>query len=327
MKASLYYENGSPDVIRLGEIEKPQVTDDAILVKVEAASLNPADRHIMHGAPFIFRKLFRIPSPSTQNPGRLGRDVAGVVEEVGKDVKEFKPGDQVFGNAVGAFAEYVCGPASKFTLKPANVSFEEAASAPVAAFTALQGLRDKGKLQPGQKVLINGASGGVGTFAVQIAKALGAEVTAVCSTNNLEMVRAIGADHVVDYTKEDFTNTPQRYDMVFDCVWTKPISCSRRILAPGGVYVLVGGPVSSGVARFMGRVASARAISAFSNRKFLLFMAKTNQADLVVMRDLMAAGKVKPVIDRRYSLSDVPEAIRYLEAGHARGKIIITVAS
>jgi NADPH:quinone reductase-like Zn-dependent oxidoreductase len=325
MKAIVYYTKGSPDVLRCEEIEKPVPSDGQVLVRVRAASLNPADRHIMRGAPAIVRKIFRLPSPTRENPGRTGRDVAGVVEAVGANVAQFKPGDEVFGNSAGACAEYVCGPEAKFVLKPDNVTFEEAAACPVAAFTALQGLRDKGHLQPGQRVLINGASGGVGTFAVQIAKSFGAHVTGVCSTRNLDLVRSIGADEVIDYTKQDFTETDKRYHQVFDCVWTHSLKASGRILEPGGTYVIVGGPVSKGMFRFLFRVAKASLASKFGSKKFLLFMANANNADLIVTRDLLASGKLKPIIDRRYPLEETPDAMRYLEEGHARGKVIITV--
>jgi NADPH:quinone reductase-like Zn-dependent oxidoreductase len=324
MKAIVYYEFGSSDVLRLEDIDKPVAGENQVLVKVRAAALNPADRHLMKGMSSLARMLFKVPKPSIAAPGRPGRDVAGEVEAVGRSVTQFKPGDEVFGCALGAFAEYVCGSESKLVTKPANVTFEDAASAPVAAFTALQGLRDKGHIRAGQKVLVNGASGGVGTYAVQIAKSYGAEVTAVCSTKNLDLVRSIGADHVIDYTKEDFTKGGARYDLVFDCVWTKSLSASRRILNPGAVYVIVGGPVT-GMVRFFSRLAQAVVLSKFAREKIVVFMAKSNQEDLAVIRDLMESGKVKAVIDRRYPLCDVPDAVRYLDEGHARGKIIIAI--
>lgn len=324
MKAIVYYESGSPDVLQLAEIEKPVPGDNQVLIKVRAAALNPLDRHLLKKSPALFRLAFRLPQPSEANPGRPGRDVAGEVEAIGKDMTEFKPGDEVFGVALGACAEYACG--SKVVLKPANVSFEEAASTPVAVFTAFQGLRDHGQIQPGSKVLINGAAGGVGTFAVQIAKSYGAEVTGVCSTGNVEMVRSIGADHVIDYTQEDFAESGQRYDLVLDCVWTHSIAASRRALEPNGRYVIVGGPVSGGMGGFVARALAAKVRSAFGSQKFVLFMAKSNKEDLALIGELMANGKVKPVIDRRYSLSEVPDAVRYLELGHARGKVIINVS-
>jgi NADPH:quinone reductase-like Zn-dependent oxidoreductase len=249
-----------------------------------------------------------------------------VVEAVGANVTRFKSGDEVFGVCPGGLAEYACGSESKIVMKPENVTFEEAASSPVAAFTALQGLRDHGHIQSGQKVLINGASGGVGTYAVQIAKSFGAEVTAVCRTKNVDLVRSIGADHVIDYTQQDFAETGQRYDLVFDCYWDHSLAASRRALQPNGIYVIVGGPVAKGKMGFMGRVLKARLLSAFSKQKFVMFIAKSDQKDLEITRELMQSGKLKPVIDRRYPLSEVPEAMRYLEEGHARGKIIIDIA-
>jgi NADPH:quinone reductase-like Zn-dependent oxidoreductase len=326
MKAIVYYEYGSAEVLRLVEIEKPTPKDNEILVKVRAAALNPADRHLMKGSSPIIRKLFKLPTVTATEPGRTGRDVAGEVEAVGKDVIEFKPGDAVFGSTVGACSEYVCGNESRFVSKPDNVSFEEAASAPVAAFTALQGLRDKGHIQAGYKVLINGASGGVGTYAVQIAKSFGAEVTGVCSTRNVELVRSIGADHVIDYAQEDFTNSGCLYDLVFDCVWTHSLSQCKRILKAQGVYVIAGGPVSKGAMRFLARVAKVSLASRFSRQKFMLFMAKASKEDLTITRELLENRKLKPIIDRCYSLAETPAAMRYLDEGHARGKIVITVA-
>jgi NADPH:quinone reductase-like Zn-dependent oxidoreductase len=259
---------------------------------------------------------------------RLGVDFAGTVEAVGKDVTQFKPGDEVFGGRDGAFAEYVCPRANRaVALKPANITFEQAASVPIAAITALQGLRDKGHVQPGQTVLINGASGGVGTFAVQIAKSFGADVTGVCSTRNVDMVRSLGADHVIDYTKEDFTKGDQRYDVVLDNVGTQPLSGFRRVLTPKGIYVMIGGggPNDSQWIGPFGRVINTVVLSPFMSQKMGMMMADLNHNDLTILADMMQSGKVKPVIDRTYKLSEVPDAIRYLEQGHARGKVVITV--
>jgi NADPH:quinone reductase-like Zn-dependent oxidoreductase len=325
MKAIVYYRFGSPEVLQLVEIDKPSPGEDQVLVKVRAASLNPADKHLMKGVPYLVRKAFKISIPTKEQPGRPGRDVAGVVEAVGKSVSQFKPGDEVFGHCVGSCAEYVCGSESKFVSKPAGVTFEEAASAPVAAFTALQGLRDKGQVQPGQSVLINGAAGGVGTFAVQIAKELGAEVTGVCSSRNVDLVRSIGADHVVDYTKEDFTKSGKRYDLVLDCIVNRSLAEIRRILTPTGACVLIGGPESKGAAGFFTHLLKATVVSKFSKQKFVFFMANVNQEDLATAGELMASGQVKPVIDKLYPLSETADAMRYLAERHARGKVIITV--
>src|SRR5207253_2248124 len=307
------------------DVKKPVPNDDQVLVKVRAASLNPLDWHYMEGTPYIMRAMgtgLRKP----KSP-RLGVDLAGQVEAVGKNVPEFKPGDEVFGTGGGAaFAEYVCARKTKLVLKPANITFEQAAAVPIAALTALQGLRDKGHVQPGQKVLINGASGGVGTFAVQIAKSFGADVTGVCSTRNVEMVRSIGAKQVIDYTREDFTKSgqsyDQRYDLILDCVGNHSLLAHRRALNPNGVCVVAG---AKGLWDFLTRALTAPVLSRLVSQKFVTFIAKLNKQDLTIMRELMATGKVTPVIDRRYSLSEVPEAIRYLEKRHARGKVVITL--
>ncbi len=321
MKAIVYHHYGSADVLTCEEIEKPAASDDEVLIKVRAASVNPLDWHFMRGTPHIVRIMSGLRKPKVT---RLGVDVAGQVEAVGRNVTQFKPGDEVFGACRGAFAEYVCTTGSALVMKPDNMTFEQAASVQVAALTALQGLRDKGRIQPGQKVLINGAAGGVGTFAVQIAKSFGAEVTGVCSTRNMDMVRSIGADHVIDYTQEDFTKTGQRYDLFFDCFANRSLSACGRVLNPKGIYVGVGGPVGSTIGILAGWV-TALVLSRFASRKFVTFMARSNKEDLAILRELMAAGKVTPVIDRRYRLCEVPEAIRYLEEGHARGKVIITL--
>jgi NADPH:quinone reductase-like Zn-dependent oxidoreductase len=326
MKAVVYTDYGSPDVLEIRDVKKPVPNDDQVLVKVRAASLNPLDWHYMEGTPYIMRAMgtgLRKP----KSP-RLGVDLAGQVEAVGKNVTQFKPGDEVFGTGGGAaFAEYVCARKIRLVLKPANITFEQAAAVPIAALTALQALRDKGQVQPGQQVLINGASGGVGTFAVQIAKSFGADVTGVCSTRNLDMVRSLGADHVIDYTKEDFTKGEQRYDLILDNVGTQPLSGFRRALKPKGICVMIGGggPNDGGLIGPLARPVKALLLSPFISQKMGMMMAEIRQEDLTAMRDLMEAGKVTPVIDKTYPLSQVREAMKYLEAGHARGKVILTM--
>jgi NADPH:quinone reductase-like Zn-dependent oxidoreductase len=320
MKAIVYSRYGSPDVLRCEEIEKPIPGDDQILLKIRAASVNPLDWHFMRGTPYLIRMMTGLSKPKT---ARLGVDVAGLVEAVGRNITQFKPGDEVFGGCRGAFAEYVCTSESAVVMKPDNLTFEQAASVPVAAFTALQGLRNKGHIQPGQKVLINGAAGGVGTFAVQIARWFGAEVTGVCSTGNVGIVRSIGADRVIDYTHEDFTKGGHLYDIVFDTVGNHSLSECLRILNPRGTLVMVGGTDARWIAPLV-RPVKAMVLSRFVSQKLVMFLAKPNKEDLTLVRDLMAAGKVTPVIDRCYGLSEVPEAIRYLEEGHARGKVVIT---
>jgi NADPH:quinone reductase-like Zn-dependent oxidoreductase len=327
MKAVVYTNYGSPDVLEIRDVKKPVPNDDQVLIKVRAASVNPLDWHFIEGTPYIMRAMgVGLRKPKVP---RLGVDMAGQVEAVGKNVTQFKPGDEVFGGKTGAFAEYVCARADRaVVLKPANLTFEQAASVPIAAITALQGLRDKGKIQPGQKVLINGASGGVGTFAVQIAKSFGAEVTGVCSTRNLDLVRSLGADHVIDYTKDDFTKGEQRYDLILDNVGTQPLSGFRRALQPKGICVMIGGggPNDGGLVGPMARPVKALLMSPFISQKMGMFMAELNKKDLTTLGDLMQSGKVTPVIDRTYPLSQIAEAIRYLEQGHARGKVIITIA-
>ena len=321
MKAIVYHNYGSPDVLRYEDIEKPTAGDDEVLIKVHAASVNPLDFHFMRGKPSFLRLMTGLRKPKDT---RVGRDLAGRVEAVGRNVTEFKPGDEVFGAGRGAFAEYATVSESALVTKPYDVTFEQAASVPVAAVTALQGLRDKGKVGPGQKVLINGAAGGVGTFAVQVAKSFGADVTGVCSTRNLELVRSIGADQVMDYTREDFTESGRLYDVILDCYATHSLSAYRRVLNPKGIYVGVGGPVGSAIG-ILADLFKTLAVSPFVSQKFVTFMAKLNKEDLTVMRGLVESGKVRPVIDRRYSLAEAPEAIRYLGEGHARGKVLITV--
>jgi NADPH:quinone reductase-like Zn-dependent oxidoreductase len=322
MKAIVYHNYGSPDVLNCEEIEKPTPGDNEILIKVRAASVNPYDWHFMRGTPYFLRIMAGLLKPKDR---RLGVDVAGWVEAVGRNVTQFKPGDQVFGMCKGAFAEYACAPESALVMKPANVTFEQAGSAPIAALTALQGFRDKGQIQPGQKVLINGAAGGVGTFAVQIAKWFGAEVTGVCSTRNVDMVRSIGADRVMDYTQQDFTRGGQLYDLIFDCVGNHSFSACRRVLNRKGIYIAVGGPSGRWMIGPLARLITALVLSRFASQKLVMVLAKPSREDLTIISELMATGKVTPVIDRRYRLSEVPEAIRYLEEGHARGKVVITV--
>src|SRR5881396_1922716 len=328
MKAIVYCDYGLAN-LKLEEVEKPVPNDDQILVRVRAASVNPYDWHFIEGTPKIMRAMgvgLRKPKDT-----RVGVDFAGTVEAVGKNpaaAGQFKPGDEVFGGKGGAFADYVCPRAGRaVALKPANITFEQAASVNIAGITALQALRDKGKVQSGQKVLINGASGGVGTFAVQIAKTLGADVTGVCSTRNVDLVRSLGADHVIDYTKEDFNKSDQRYDVILDNVPNHSLSECRRILNPKGIYVMIGGggPNDNRWIGPFGRVIHTMVLSPFVSQKMGMMMADANQKDLTVLGDLMQSGKVKPVIDRTYKLSEVPEAIRYLEQGHARGKVVITV--
>ncbi|HEY6943815.1 MAG TPA: NAD(P)-dependent alcohol dehydrogenase [Candidatus Acidoferrum sp.] len=323
MKAAVYTRYGPPDVVEITEIEKPVAKDNEVLIKVRAAAVNPADWRLMRGAPYVFRILFRLRKPTIAEPGRLGHDVAGKVEAVGKNVTRFKPGDEVFGAGHGALAEYVCAAESRLAIKPAGVSFEQAASVPVAALTALQGLRDKGKIQAGQRVLINGAAGGVGTFAVQIARSFGAEVTGVCSTRNLDMARSRGANHVIDYTQDDFTKSGQRYDLILDNVGNHSLSACRRVLNPKGICVIAGAPKNP--SRFiLTHMIAAPVLSLLISQKFVMFIAKINKEDLAIVGDLLASGKITPVIDRRYRLSETREALRYLEEGHARGKVVIT---
>ena len=330
MKAAIRSQYGLPDVVRIDDVEKPVPKDNEVLIKVHAASVNPLDQTAMRGTPFIARIAGGLSQPKDT---RLGVDVAGRVEAVGRKVTRFKTGDEVFGMCKGAFAEYACVPESPaflaaLALKPHNTTFEQAAAVPVAALTALQGLRDTGRIQPGRKVLINGAAGGVGTFAVQIAKSFGADVTGVCSTRNVNMVRSLGADHVIDYTQEDFTKSGQhrkRYDILFDCVGNHPLFACRRVLAPGGKFIVVGAPHGRWIAP-VDRLLKALVLSLFVSGVVPLIPKPGKfDDDLTVLRELIEAGKVTPVIDRRYKLSEVPEAIRYWEEGHARGKMIITL--
>jgi 2-desacetyl-2-hydroxyethyl bacteriochlorophyllide A dehydrogenase len=320
MKAIVRAGYGPPDVLQFMEVEKPAPTDNEVLIKLCAASVNPLDLFLLRGAPLIRS----IPGLNTPKCKIVGCDIAGRVEAVGKNVKQFRPGDEVFGVTGfegGGFAEFVCAMEDKVALKPANRSFEEAAAVPIAALTALQGLRDKGGIQRGHKVLIDGASGGVGTFAVQIAKSFGAEVTAVCSTNKVDTARAIGAEHVIDYTREDFRKSKQRYDLILGANAHHSIFDYTRALNPDGVYVLAGGSVF----RIFQAMLMAPLVSRMGRKKMRFFIANINQKDLVFLKELMETGKVVPVIDRRYPLSEAAEAFRYLEERHARGKIVVTV--
>jgi len=323
MKAFVSHKYGPPDVLELREVDRPAVTDDGVLVRVHASSVNPADWYALTGRPYVARPQLGLLKPRSHTSGV---DFAGTVEAVGTDVTQFRPGDEVFGGRSGAFAEYVSVPEERAVVpKPANMTFEQAAAAPVAALTALQGLRDKGQLQPGQRVLVNGASGGVGTFAVQIAKALGAEVTGVCSTRNVDLVRSIGADHVIDYTQEDFTRSDRRYDLMLDVAGSRPWSACRRVLNPQAILVIVGAPKGNRLLGPLSHVVKVRLAALRSSQKVVFFIAKLNKPDLEVLRELLEAGKVTPVIDRRYELGDIAAALRYLGEGHAQGKIVIAV--
>src|SRR5438128_4635653 len=324
MKAIRYCEYGSPDVVKLENVEKPVPNDNQVLIKVRAASLNALDAYLIRDS-WLGRLMFGLRKPRDT---RLGRDVAGQVEAIGKSVTQFKPGDEVFGLCRGTLAEYAVAFERALVIKPASVSFEQAASLPIAGLTAIQGLRE-GKIQPGQKVLVNGATGGVGTFAVQVAKSFGTEVTAVCSTRNVDLVRSIGADHVIDYTKEDFTKSGQRYDVIFDNVCNHSFFERRRVLTPKGICVLAGmGGAGVKGSEAIGRIASnlftARGLSAFTDQKFAQYITKMNKEDLIMLADLIQEGKLRPVIERTYKLNNAPEALRYLAEGHARGKIVIT---
>lgn len=323
MKGIIYRCYGSSDVLRHEDIAKPTPTDHEVLIKVHAASVNPLDWHYMEGRPYMLRMDAGFGKP--RNP-RLGVDFAGTVEAVGKNVTRFKPGDEVFGGKFGAFAEYVTVREDRpLALKPGNVTFEQAAAVPIAAVTALQALREEGKIRPGQKVLINGASGGVGTFAVQIAKSFGAEVTGVCSTRNVDLVRSIGADHVIDYTREDFTKGAQHYDLIVDNVGTHSLLEYKRVLNPKGIYVMIGSTTPGNWFGWLVIPIEGLMLSPFVSQKFGMILADLKQDDLATLGTLMQSGKVIPVIDRRYRLSEAPEAMRYVEEGHARGKVVLTV--
>jgi NADPH:quinone reductase-like Zn-dependent oxidoreductase len=334
MRAIVFDRYGPADVLRLEEIDKPVVKDDDILVRVRAASANPYDWHFMTGKPYIMRMMISgLLKPKVK---RLGGDLAGEVEAVGKNVTRFRAGDAVFGSVngavpgqgpleLGSFAEYVCASEDHLVPKPANLTFEQAAAVPLAALTALNGLRDPGRIEPGQRVLINGASGGVGTFAVQIAKSMGAEVTGVCSTRNVELLRSIGADQVIDYTREDFTRSGQRFDLMFDLVGNRSLSECTRLLNPTGVYLICfGRPEHNWVGPFP-QLLQARVMSPFVKPKLVDLAWHLKAEDLDLLRELPATGRVTPVIDRSYPLGEAPEAMRYLEEGHARGKVVINV--
>jgi NADPH:quinone reductase-like Zn-dependent oxidoreductase len=324
VKAIVYESYGSLDVLELKDVAKPVPNAGEVLVKIHAAAVTPGDGILVKGEPFPVRFWSGLLEPKHKIPGK---EMAGRVEAVGANVKQFQPGDEVFGDltvcGLGAFAEYVAVPETAIALKPANLSFEEAASVAESAVVALQGLRDHGKIKPGQRVLINGASGGVGSFAVQIAKSFGAEVTAVCSTQNMDMARTIGADHVIDYTQEDFTRNGQPYDLILAANGYHPISDYRRALSPDGIYVMTGGST----AQMFQAMLMGPWISMTGSKKMGNMLVKPNKNDLDFMKELLESGKVTPVIDRSYPLSEVPEALRYLETGHARGKVVITVAS
>jgi NADPH:quinone reductase-like Zn-dependent oxidoreductase len=324
MNTITHCEYGGPEVLKVEQVEKPIPNDNQVLVRVRAASVNPLDLTIK--GPLLLRPLFGLRKPKET---RLGVDYAGVVEAVGKNVTNFRAGDEVFGGKTGAFAEYICVLADRaVVLKPANITFGQAAAVPVAAITALQGLRDKGRIRAGQKVLINGASGGVGTFAVQIAKSLGTEVTGVCSTRNVDLVRSIGADHVIDYTKEDFTRSEQRYDLIYDLVGNHSFSERRGILNPNGICVMAGlggaGWHEGFASRLLGEL-NGYLRSRFTSQKFIAYIAQFNKADMSILADLMQSGKVRPVIDRTFKFSETADALRYLETGHARGKVVVAV--
>ena len=324
MKAIVRERYGPPDVLELRNVEIPAIDDDSILVRVRAAAINAYDWHMMRGRPSLVRIVAGLRKPKSS---AMGVDVAGQVEAVGKNVTQFRPGDEVFGSRSGSLAEYVRGTSQSFLVpKPARLTFEQAAAVPMAGTTALQGLRDKGQIRPGQKVLINGASGGVGTFAVQIAKAFGAHVTAVCSTGNLEQARSLGADEVIDYTKEDFTRSGKRYDVILDVAASGPLSSRRRVLEPSGILVGVGSADSRyGMTSLLAGLVETAVLSRFGKQKMPFFLAKNSKEDLMVLTALIETGKIRPVIDRTYPLRETAEAIRYLEAGHARAKVVITV--
>jgi NADPH:quinone reductase-like Zn-dependent oxidoreductase len=324
MKAIVQDRYGSPDVLALRDVDKPIPAENEVLVRIHAASVNARDWHVMRGDPYVARPSFGFGRPKVKI---RGTDFAGRVEAVGSDIHRFRPGDEVFGEADGAFAEYVCAPDGVVEVKPSNLTFEQAAAVPLAANTALIGLREVARVQPGQQVLVNGASGGVGTFAVQIAKSLGAEVTGVCSTRNVALIRSLGADHVVDYTVDDFARNGRRYDVVLDLVGNRSLSDFRRALTPTGTVVLSGGGVSRGGSMFgpIGLFLRSQLLSRFVRHRLLTLPAKPSKENLAALRELAESGKLTPVIDRTFPLSEAPEAIRYLEVEHARAKVVITV--
>ena len=322
MKAVIRKKYGPPEALKLREVENPELVDDGVLVRVHATSVNRGDWYTLRGTPYVARPMVGLLKPRSE---LLGGDFAGTVEAVGRDVGDLQVGDEVFGGRNGAFAEYVCV-RNGVAPKPSNLTFEEAAAAPVAAITALQGLRDHGHLEPGQQVLVNGASGGVGTFAVQIAKALGAEVTAVCRTKNVELAQSLGADHVIDYTQEDFTLNDRRYDLILDIAATKSWSQYRRVLNPQAVLVIVGAPDGGSLLGPLGQVLKVRLSALRGSQKATFFIANLNRPDMHVLRELLESGKVKPVVERRYELSEIAEALRYMGEGHAQGKLVVNVS-
>lgn len=322
MKAIVRRRYGPPDVLTCEEIEQPQPGDDQVLLQVRAASVNPRDWHFTTGEPYFIRMMFGLREPKDI---RLGTDVAGRVEAIGRNVTQFRPGDDVFGWCQGAFAEYACAGAKALAAKPASVTFEQAATVATAGLTALQGLRNKGRIQSGQTVLINGAAGGIGTFAVQIATFFGAKVTGVCSTRNLDLVRSIGAAAVIDYTQQDFTRGGQRYDLILDCVGNHSMLSCRRVLTSRGTYVAVGGTGGRWMIGALSRAITAPLVSRFVSQRLMMSLTRGSQEDLAFLRELFVTGKVTPVIDRRYRLSEVPEAVRYVGQRHARGKVVISV--
>jgi NADPH:quinone reductase-like Zn-dependent oxidoreductase len=319
MKAIVQTRYGSADVLRLEEVEKPVPSDDEVLVRVSAAGVNIGDWHLLRGIPYVMRLGLGLRKPRREIPGR---DIAGQVEAVGSNVESFRPGDEVFGWCSGAFAEYACTSENNLLSRPANLTLEQSAAVGDSAFTALAAVRDQGRVQQGQRVLINGASGGVGTFAVQIAKSFGANVTAVCSTRNLDMVRSLGADEVIDYSKQDFAEAEQRYDVMLDLIGNRSLSDCRRVLAPGGSYVIVG---VRDLGRWLGlnRQLKALSLSPFVRQRMRVFVVKHTREDLVVLKELVEAGRVAPVIEKRYELSEAPDALRHQGEGHTRGKIVI----
>jgi NADPH:quinone reductase-like Zn-dependent oxidoreductase len=323
MRAIVCRKYGAPEVVlSLEDVEKPAPGDGEVLIKVRAAAVNPLDWHLMKGKPYTARLMFGLTGPGATRPGR---DVAGEVEAVGRNVTQLKPGDEVFGVCRGAFAEYACASEAKLAKKPASVTFEQAASAPIAGLSALQALRDKGQAQPGQSVLVNGAAGGVGLFAVQIAKSMALQVTGVCSTSNVGLVRSLGADRVIDYTNEDFTRTDRRYDLMLDCICNRPLAARRRVLTRDGRLVLIGAPPGRWLVGMLANLVTPLVAAPFVSQTLMLFMATVCQADLAVLGEMMASGTLRPVIDRREGLSAVPRAIRDVGARHVRGKLVIVV--
>jgi NADPH:quinone reductase-like Zn-dependent oxidoreductase len=321
MRAIVQDRFGKPDVLELREVDQPEVGDDEVLVRVRAASVNPADWYAMAGFPYVARPQMGLRTPRA----RLGLDVAGEVVAVGERVTRFKAGDEVFGAGSGTLAEYAAVPEDALVAKPAKLSFEQAAAVPVAGLTALQGLRDKGGIRPGRRVLINGASGGVGTFAVQVAKAFGADVTGVCSPRNVELVASLGADQVIDYTRQDFTRTGRRYDLLLDVAGSRPWSACRRVLEPGATLVLVGAPKGSRLLGPLGHILGVSLASLRTSQTVRFFISTARTADLAALGELLAAGTVTPVVERSYALRDAAEALRYLGQGHAKGKLVVTV--